>query len=93
VSKFKLFDFTGHLIKEGDTVVACVAHGRNSGASLTKGIVTKLTEKTVFFEGGDYTGRYVRERKCSPNKCIIIEKGEESVSHKFPTHEFKIGVE
>ena len=73
-------DFVGNEISVGDFVVGCVAHGRNSGASLTKGHVTRITEKTVFFEAMGYTQatHTERERKIDPNKVIVISKKEQS---------------
>lgn len=75
-------DFLGNTINVGDTVVACVGHGRNSGASLVKFVVTGLTPKMVKGDIPDYTGRVSKsagQTRISADNCIVIQKG--STSH------------
>lgn len=67
-------DYLGQELRMGDRIAAVVSHGKNAGASLSDGFISRMTEKTVFFEGPDYTGRYVRERRISPAKVIKIEE-------------------
>lgn len=70
-------DFLDKEIKVGDMIVACVSHGRNSGASLTKFRVTGLTNSFVLGNIPDYNGRLseypkFNQTRISPSKCIII---------------------
>ena len=68
-------DFLGVDIEVGDTVIACVSHGKNSGATLVMFDVTRLTDKMVVGNIPKYHGCYVREdAKISPEKCFVHTK-------------------
>lgn len=72
-------DFLGNEIEINDTVVCAVGHGRNSGASLVKFVVTGFTKTFVNGEIPDYTG-YVgqfSQTKVMPGKCVVIKKGDQ----------------
>lgn len=66
-------DFLGNELSIGDTVVAAVGHGRNSGASLVKFTITGFTK--CFIKGyiPNYT-EYISLTECkiSPDKVIKI---------------------
>ena len=68
-----MIDFLGQELNVGDNIVACVSHGKNSGATLVKGTVTGFTKEYV---RGNIPG-YVHwmkpeERLISPTKVIKI---------------------
>jgi len=63
-------DFLGKELAIGDKIVGAVSHGRNAGASLSKGKIIRFTPKMVICELHDYTGAYESERKITPDKII-----------------------
>lgn len=67
-------DFLGKELNIGDSVVVAVGHGRNSGASLVKGIVEGFTDKFVKIDMPDYTGYTGKfgKTKTSPRKVVKI---------------------
>lgn len=70
-------DYMGKEISVGDTVVAAVKHGRNSGASLQKFVVTGFTEKFVKGVIPTYTGYTAwngEESRIDPKKVLVINK-------------------
>lgn len=46
-----MIDFLGKELCVGATVVAAISHGRNSGSSLTTGVVSKITNAGVKLTG------------------------------------------
>ena len=74
----ELLDFKGQLIEVGDTVIACVTHGRNSGASLVEFVVERITENYVFGKIPSYTGYISKfsQTKITPKKVYVIEKSK-----------------
>jgi hypothetical protein len=67
-------DFLNNVIELGDTVVACVPHGRNSGASLSQFVVEGFTPKFVKGSIPNYVGNDYPSL-ISPSKCVVIKKG------------------
>lgn len=75
----ELRDFKNQIIEVGDTVIACVTHGRNSGASLVEFVVERMTENYVFGKIPSYTG-YIgtfSQTKVTPSKVYVIEKSKQ----------------
>lgn len=70
----KMKDFLGNELNFGDKIVACVAHGKNSGASLVKGRVTGFTKQYLKAEVPSYNYQQspVEERRICPSKVIKI---------------------
>jgi hypothetical protein len=66
-------DFLGQDMNVGDLVVACVPHGRNSGASLVKGTVLGFTSHFVKVNIPDYNDKKVHARNISPEKLVKFE--------------------
>lgn len=68
-------DFKGNEIHVGDTVIAAVRHGRNSGASLVEFVVTGFTKTWVLGVIPSYIG-YSGQGRISPDKIYVIKKAE-----------------
>lgn len=64
-------DFLGRELIIGDTIVACVPHGRNSGASLVKGTIVGFTEHFVKSQMSTYNGLN-DTRKIHPEKVLKV---------------------
>jgi hypothetical protein len=67
-------DFLGQELAVDDEVIVIMRHDRNCGGDFSRGKITKITAACVFFNGGDYTGRDIRERKTFPEKVVKITK-------------------
>lgn len=68
-------DFLDQELTIGDTIVACVAHGKNSGASLVKGKVTGFTKQMVrAIIPGYASWMKAEERLISPDKVILYRE-------------------
>ena len=65
-------DFLNQELRVGDRILAVAPHGRNSGGSFVRGVITKLTEKTVFYQGRNYSGSDDRVHRTISKKVIKI---------------------
>lgn len=64
-------DFLGKELNIGDSIVACVPHGRNSGASLVRGTIVGFTEHYVKSKMTTYSGSN-DTRKIHPEKVLKV---------------------
>lgn len=64
-------DFLGKELNIGDSIVACVPHGRNSGASLVEGTIVGFTEHYVKSKMTTYNGLN-NTRKIHPQKVLKV---------------------
>ena len=63
-------DFLNKSLEIGDEIVACVPHGRNSGASLVKGIVIGFTNTMVRASIPSYNVKEPENRLIHPKKIV-----------------------
>lgn len=74
-------DFLDQELKVGDKIVACVPHGKNSGASLVKGEVTGFTKKMIRAKLPGYASwMKAEERLIDPSKVTKINDSDKVVS-------------
>ena len=66
-------DFNGKILKVGDSVVSCVAHGRNAGATLVTGEVIGFTKCMVRLKTTTYSGIEDKNRLIMPTKVLLVE--------------------
>jgi subtilisin-like proprotein convertase family protein len=64
-------DFLDQELAIGEPIIACVPHGRNSGASLVKGEVIGFTKTMVRVRIPFYNLKMTEERLISPSKVIL----------------------
>lgn len=62
-------DYMDNELNVGDNILIATPHGHNSGASFTKGIITRFTTCFVVFE---YINRLGGEQKTLPDKVVKI---------------------